>query len=355
MNPLAAFGWTEEFEQQWRNSSNLSLWPARVIADFGTSLKVATPNLHSAELSGRLAHYSHRDDAPKVGDWVAVRITNNGHCTIENIIPRRSEIARKVAGNRTLKQVIAANIDIAFVLLALDNDFSVERLKRFLYQLSINHIRPVIVLNKADKTDDVQSYINQLTELNLAVITCIATTGAGVEEIRQLIEPGRTAILLGSSGVGKSTLTNQLLGRPTQKTGEVRIADSTGKHTTVHRELFTLPNGGMLIDTPGIRELQLWGTEEELDQNFDDITVIINHCKYNNCQHNGERKCAVRDALNRGILNIAHYQSYLKMKGELNNLNEKAAVQDQKKNKKSLKSLRRQARDSLADSQEEMS
>jgi len=322
MNTFSSFGWTEANQLAWDSLNADGLTPARVVADFGTSLKIATPEIITAELSGKLAHYTSREETPKVGDWVAVAISDN-NATIESVVLRSNEIARKVTGKRTLKQTLATNVDIAFVLLALDNDFSVERLNRFLYQLSVNSIEPVIVLNKADKTDDLQSYIDQLELLDLPIVVTTATEGVGIEAIASHIKPGKTAILLGSSGVGKSTITNKLLGREAQATNTIRESDSTGKHTTVHRELFILPNGGILIDTPGIRELQLWGTEEDLETNYSDIFELIAQCKYANCRHTSEQGCAVNAALADGTLDKKHYANYLKMKQELTKLAEK--------------------------------
>lgn len=318
-NTLAKFGWTEENQLAWDSLKLEGLQPARVVADFGTSLKLATPEIIPAELSGKLAHYSSRDDTPKVGDWVAVRILDSG-AVVESVVLRSNEIARKVAGKRALKQIFAANVDIAFVLLALDNDFSVERLKRFLFQLSVNNIETAIILNKADKTDDLQSYLTQLEPFDVPIIVTTATDSSNTNDIAALIQPRRTAILLGSSGVGKSTLTNKLLGREAQQTNTVRSSDSTGKHTTVHRELFILPGGGILIDTPGIRELQLWGTEEDLAVNFDDITQLAQKCKYTNCRHAHEKSCAIHKALANGTLDKKHYENYLKMKSEVSSL-----------------------------------
>jgi ribosome biogenesis GTPase len=298
INTLDTFGWNERLAAAWLIlcAELPHLTPGRVTADFGTSLRVVMPQEMTAELSGKLAHYSDRQSIPKIGDWVGVHITDN-NAVIEVVLPRTGEIARAAAGNKTLKQVIAGNVDIAFVLLALDNDFNVDRLRRYLYQLSINNIKPVIVLNKADKTDDLDSFMTQLDSFTIPVIVTTANEGKGIDEIINHIPAGKTAILLGSSGVGKSTLTNALLGDARQKTSEVRESDDTGKHTTVHRELFLLPHGGMLIDTPGIRELQLWGTEEDLQDNFDDVATLISQCKYSSCQHNGEEGCAIQVAL----------------------------------------------------------
>ncbi len=345
MNQLSTFGWSDEFSQKWDSLELSGVQPARVIADFGTSLKIALPEIITAELSGKIAHHSNREFVPKVGDWVAARVSDSGHAVIETVIPRRSEIARKAAGNRTVKQVIAANVDIAFVLLSLDNDFSVERLKRFLYQLSINHVKPVIVLNKADKTDDIESFVSQLRTLELPIIISNAISGLGVSEIIDYIGVGHTAILLGSSGVGKSTITNQLLGRSEQATQAVRGSDDTGRHTTVHRELFILPGGGLLIDTPGIRELQLWGTQDDLDENFDDVAALIGQCKYTTCKHGEEDGCAIRVALSSGTLLASHLASYKKMQTELASLKERNFVLLKRSNKKTQKKLNRQSKD----------
>lgn len=356
MNQLLTFGWTKEFQSKWEKIENKDLQPARVVADFGTTVKIALADgMRTAELSGKLAHHSRRDDIPKVGDWVAAHVSDNGHAVIHEVVPRRSEIARKVAGSRTIKQVIAANVDIAFVLLALDSDFSVERLKRFLYQLSISNIKPIIVLNKADKTDDIHSYTSQLSMLELPIIVSTAITGDGINRILEFVAPGRTAILLGSSGVGKSTLTNQLLGREVQETSDVRATDATGRHTTVHRELFVLPGGGLLIDTPGIRELQLWGTEDELDENFNDIAALVRQCKYSTCRHGDQPGCAVRAALQDRTLDASNYASYQKMKAELTKLKEKAIVRKNWSNKRSQGITDMQSRDDLKDGREAMS
>jgi ribosome biogenesis GTPase len=353
MDQLSRFGWSDDFYQKWMLLRAEGLQPARVIADFGTSLKIAMPDIHTAELTGKLAHYSNREATPKVGDWVTVRLSDNGHAVIEGIIPRRSEIARKVTGKRTVKQVIAANVDVAFVLLALDNDFSVKRLERFLYQLSADGIKPVIVLNKADKTDDVKFYTDQLETFDLPVIITAATTGSGVDEMLHFIPPENTAILLGSSGVGKSTLTNRLLGRDAQNTQPVRSSDATGKHTTVHRELFILPNKGLLIDTPGVRELQLWGTPDDLDENFDDIAALASQCKYTTCRHGTEPGCAIQEALRTGALDPSRFASYLKLKDELIGLKTKNDIQIRRSNEKSHKSLAHQTKDALKEMRED--
>lgn len=343
MYTLTHFGWTAANQLEWDALKLDGFEPARVVADFGTSLKIATPDIITAELSGKLAHYSPLSEIPKVGDWVAARISDNG-AVIESVVLRSNEIARKIAGKRVLKQIFAANVDVAFVLLALDNDFSIERLERFLFQLSIDKIKAVIILNKADKTEDLQSYIDQLKQFDLPIIVSTATDASEAKEITAYIKPGHTAILLGSSGVGKSTLTNKLLGRVAQSTNSVRASDSTGKHTTVHRELFILPDGGILIDTPGIRELQLWGTEDELDASFDDIALLAQKCKYTDCQHDKEKGCAVHKALANGLLDKARYSNYLKMSSEISQLNSRATERSRNKSDRTRRAKNKTSR-----------
>lgn len=354
MKTLETYGWNKRLKTAWEGIVHGAphLVPGRVTADFGTSLRVVTPESYTAELSGKLAHYSDRQSVPKVGDWVGIHITDN-NAVIETVIPRTGEIARAAAGNKTVKQVIAGNIDIAFILLALDNDFNINRLRRYLYQLSINDVQPVIVLNKADKTDDLQSFIDQLASFDAPIVTTTASEGKGIDSVIDHIPAGKTAILLGSSGVGKSTITNQLLGEARQKTQAVRTSDDTGKHTTVHRELFMLSGGGMLIDTPGIRELQLWGTEDDLEDTFSDVTALISRCKYSSCQHNGEEGCAIRVALDDERLSPEHYAAYITFKNELVTLQTKKIAKSKadsaKAKKRSItkqgKKLYKEARD----------
>ncbi|HSX17645.1 MAG TPA: ribosome small subunit-dependent GTPase A [Patescibacteria group bacterium] len=348
MKDLAAYGWNDYFAAQWQAIDLPGHIPARVTADFGTSLKVVTPLEKTAELSGRLLHFAKPEDFPKVGDWVAVQLSGEQGAVIETALPRQSEIARAAAGNKARKQIMAANVDIAFVLQSLDNDFSPARMQRYLYQLTQSHVEAVLVLNKADQAGDLQPYRDAAAPLGVRVIVCSAATGDGVDDIRQAIAPGKTAVLLGSSGVGKSTLTNLLLGGDVQKTGAVRESDSTGRHTTTHRELFVLPNGGLLIDTPGIRELRLWGAEEDLDENFDDVAELATQCKYSNCRHGTEAGCRIQEALRSGELTRAHYENYLKMKRELKHLtaqpDTQGAVQKRKAQNKMYKQSDRDAR-----------
>ncbi|HYH75399.1 MAG TPA: ribosome small subunit-dependent GTPase A [Candidatus Saccharimonadales bacterium] len=341
MDTLQAYGWNDSFAASFAAMDMPQCIPARVIADFGSMLKVVTPDPLQVESSGRLLYFAAPHELPKVGDWVAVLTDSRGGGVIEAVIPRRSEIARKATGDKAVKQVMAANIDVAFILQALDNDFSPPRLQRYLYQLHADNITPIVVLNKADKATDIDTYTSALTDIDARYIICSALTGQGMEQLTGAITPGQTAVLLGSSGVGKSTLTNYLLGHDVQRTQAIREIDAKGRHTTTHRELFVLPNGGLLMDMPGIRELQLWGTEEELDENFDDVALLISTCRFSNCGHTTEPGCAIRSALASGELSEAHYANYLKMKRELHHLALKTNAQAARENKKDIsKTLR---------------
>lgn len=319
MHQLVELGWTKEQDKAWESLDLSDCKPARVIADFGSVLKIALSGseVRNGEISGRLEYFADGTELPKVGDWVAVQQTGEETAMIVAVLPRRSEITRKLAGDRYEKHILAVNIDVAFIVQALDYDFSPERIERYLYQLQSSNIQPVLVLNKLDMVDNLSDFTDKLQDLKVPYLTTSAKTGEGMEQILAHIKPGQTAVLLGSSGVGKSTITNQLLGSEIQKTQEIREEDSKGRHTTTHRELFTLKGGGLLIDTPGIRELQLWGSEEELTDTFDDVVELIPHCQFSNCGHTTEPGCAVQDAITNGQLSQKRYDNYQKMKKEL--------------------------------------
>lgn len=341
MSSLEDFGWTDFFAQAWNDVALDGCTPARVIADFGSVLKIAMPELRQAEFSGRLSYASTSAELPKVGDWVAARRIGDTEAIIEAVLPRRNDISRKVPGEKVAKQILATNIDIALVMQSLDEDFSPSRLDRYVYQLKNQHISSVLLLNKADQVPDVQPFLSQLTAIDMSYIVCSAHTGLGLDKILACIQPRKTAVLLGSSGVGKSTLTNLLLGSAVQKTQSVREEDQTGRHTTTHREIFVLQNGGLLIDSPGIRELQLWGPDDELVDTFEDIAELMDSCKFRNCGHTTEPGCAIRTALQDGSLTVVRYNNYLKMKQELAYLKSKsdpvAAMQKKKALSKVIK------------------
>lgn len=318
MKKLSGYGFDDELMTLWSQGGYAPLIPARVIADYGSNLTVATPELYTAELAGKLAHTAKLYDLPKAGDWVAIEPSGGNLATIHAVLPRRSEISRKIAGGKVTKQVLAANVDIAFIVQALDDDFSRPRLERYIYQLRQSNIEPIFIFNKADKSEDPAAREAEVNSLGIRLIITSTVTGQGIGEVAEAIAPGRTAVFLGSSGVGKSTLTNKLLGYDKQKTAEIRERDSTGRHTTSHRELFILPNGGLIIDTPGIRELQLWGNEQDLEESFPEIAKLTLQCKFRlTCGHTNEQGCAVQKAIKKRLLQPERLESFNKMKAEL--------------------------------------
>jgi ribosome biogenesis GTPase / thiamine phosphate phosphatase len=314
---LYTFGYSDHVARAFDALGLIDCVPARVIADYGGFLKVVTPDEYEAEIAGTLLHASEPYQLPKVGDWVAVQLGAHNLATIRAVLPRTSEISRKAAGTSNTRQVLATNVDVAFVVQALDFDFSPMRLERYSYQLRQSNIEPIFIFNKADKAYDIDEKLEQIDAATMPYIVTTATAGKGTDRIKAKIQDGKTAVFLGSSGVGKSTLTNALLGTDTQKTAAIRESDSTGRHTTSHRELFVLPGGGMIIDTPGIRELQLWGEEEFLAKSFGDIETLALGCEFRNCSHVKELRCAVLNAVEAGTVSAVRLESYLKFKNEL--------------------------------------
>jgi ribosome biogenesis GTPase / thiamine phosphate phosphatase len=279
----------------------------------------------NGEVSGRFHHMVEADsDYPAVGDWVVFEPYDNGErAKIQQVLQRRTVLSRNKAGGTHKEQVIAANVDAVFIVTALTQEFNVRRIERYVQQIYESGARPVVVCTKKDLCDAVSTRIAEVEGVapGVPVYAIDSLTGDGVEEITSDLRPGETISLVGSSGVGKSTLINHLLGSQIQITKGVREEDDRGRHTTTHRELFELPNGTFIIDTPGIRELQLWGgDEEDVDQIFSDIEALRANCKFRDCKHDREPGCAVLEAIEAGDLDAARLKSYNKLKRELKRL-----------------------------------
>jgi ribosome biogenesis GTPase len=273
----------------------------------------------SAEPSGALWHRTPtRAGMPVVGDWVEARIVGDGQAIVEAVLPRRTLFSRRAAGRREDEQPIAANIDVVFLVCGLDGDFNLRRLERYLALAQESSARPVVVLNKADLCDDLAARITsaEAVSAGAAVVAASTRSEGGLDALRAHIAPGATIALLGSSGVGKSSIVNALVGVEHLRTAEVREDDSRGRHTTTHRELISLPGGAALIDTPGMRELQLWASEESVDAVFDEIAEAAAGCRYRDCTHSGEPGCAVEEALRSGALTEDRLRSYRKLQAE---------------------------------------
>jgi ribosome biogenesis GTPase len=273
-----------------------------------------------AELSGRAFHGAAVGGAlPAVGDWVAMRARlGEGRGTITAVLPRRAAISRKQTLTSSLEQVLAANIDIVFLLNGLDEDFSPRRLERYLTTAWESGAQPVVVLTKSDLHDDLTRWLLEVESIAIGVpVHAVSNiTGEGVEGVRAHLSSGRTAVLLGSSGVGKSSLLNRLAQAELMPTAEL-AADGTGRHTTTHRELVPLPDGAFVIDTPGLRELQLWEGDEGIHAAFDDVEELAANCRFSDCTHTHEPDCDVLAAADDGRLELDRLRSWRKLQREL--------------------------------------
>ena len=320
---LARLGWDDTFAAACQPLAvDADVEPARVAIEFNHLYRVWTGEGEiGATVSGRLKHHAaHRSELPAVGDWVMVRRRPaDDQAAIIAVLPRRSWFSRKTAGTVTDEQIVAANVDVVFLAMALDGDFSTGRLERYLLLARESGAAPVILLTKPDLSTTVATQVTDVRAVSgdLPAHVVSPKSGHGVEPVVAYLAQGRTGALLGSSGVGKSTLINRLVGEEVQKTREVRAADSKGRHTTMHRELIQLPSGGLIIDTPGMRELQLWDVEEAVRESFDDIETLAEGCHFTNCRHSGEPRCAVKAALADGRLDPARLDSYLRFQQEL--------------------------------------
>jgi ribosome biogenesis GTPase len=344
---LLQLGWNEFFAAQLRGTAGNDTIPARIIVQQKTGFIVASADgEYQAKVTGRLRFLSgHQADIPVVGDWVVFRPSPRERSgSIIAVLQRKTAFSRRASGREEIEQVAAANVDVVFLVTGLDENYSLRRIERYLAAAIRSGAQPIIVLNKADLSpfvDDVLEEVHAVAGTTPIHLTN-ARSGAGVEALRAHLAPGVTAAFLGSSGVGKSTLINSLLGHEKFKTVEVRKNDSRGRHTTTHRELVALPSGGNLIDTPGMRELQLWGAEEGVDELFDDIEALAEQCRFRNCRHDREPGCAVLKAVEQGALNPARLESYRKLLGETEHQKRKTDVRARIEQKQEERKIMRQ-------------
>jgi ribosome biogenesis GTPase / thiamine phosphate phosphatase len=311
---LDELGWDADWASKFEQLQEDDLIPARVTAQHrGAYVARSEAGELRVGASGRI-HYAHEvgDPSPAVGDWVAIA----GRTTITAVLPRRSAFVRKRAGFGSEEQVLAANVDTAFLLAGLDDDFSLRRLERYITTAWDSGAEPVVVLTKTDLCTDVAAALLAVESVAIGVLVHPVSnvTGEGLEAIEGHLRPGRTVVLLGSSGVGKSTLINRLAQAEVMRTAEV-AADGTGRHTTTHRELLSLSNGALVIDTPGLRELQLW--EGDLSSAFEDIEALAAECRFRDCAHMREPDCAVLAAVDEGRLDLDRLRSWRKFQREL--------------------------------------
>ncbi|MDH7552923.1 MAG: ribosome small subunit-dependent GTPase A [Spirochaetota bacterium] len=319
---LEDLGYNETLEQL-RIEHNLQHFEiGRIIAEHKERYVVNTAHgEYDAEITGKLRFTATgREDFPAVGDWVALTIVDSDFAIIHAILPRFSTIERQAVGKLGQKQIIAANVDFAFIVLAVDRDFNINRIERYLTICSASKVQPVIVLTRTDLingkyTLEIIENIKQRID-NVPVCAISNKTQNGYKALVQIIEKGKTYCLLGSSGVGKSTLVNNLCGKDIMKTDTISQSTHKGRHVTSHRQLIILENGGILIDNPGMREVGIADASEGLETTFDDIYRLAAHCKFNDCTHTSEVGCAVIHAVEHGQISRESYENYLKMTKE---------------------------------------
>jgi ribosome biogenesis GTPase / thiamine phosphate phosphatase len=348
---LELIGWSSFFAKSFESHYQQDYTVGRVALEHKNTYILYTEHGElSAEVTGKIRYRaSGREDFPAVGDWVVISARDSeNRATIHAVLPRKSKLSRKTVGSKTQEQIVATNIDTVFLVCGLDGDFNLRRIERYLVLVWESGANPVILLNKADLCDDVERCRDEVEEIALGVpiIVLSAAKNQGLDALTPYLSKGQTVALLGSSGVGKSTLTNQLVGKAVQTVQEVRQRDDRGRHTTTHRELIILPSGGLLIDTPGMREIQIWAKDESLQETFTDIETLATQCRFQDCQHDSEPGCAVRKALEDGTLDYQRLLNHQKLQKELGYLvrkqDQKAYLAEKEKWKKITKSLRQQ-------------
>jgi ribosome biogenesis GTPase len=330
---LTGLGWDGRLAELFAGHRAAGLEPGRVSLEHNHVYRVLTAEGEwLAETAGRLKHEAdERRDLPAVGDWVAVRPgERQGRRVIRAVLPRRTWFSRKVTGRETREQVLAANVDTVFLVASLDVPIKPRSLERYVALARQSGAVPVVVLNKADASADVAaaSQAAQAASGAVPVEVVSGRTGAGLDRLRAWLTVGQTVALLGPSGAGKSTLINALLGEDRLATGEVRASDSRGRHTSVHRQLLVVPTGGVLIDTPGLRELQLWDASAAVADTFADILELAAACRFRDCQHDREPGCAVRAAVEHGLFDGSRLDGFLKLSRERAALSDRQTALD---------------------------
>jgi ribosome biogenesis GTPase len=345
---LESLGWNDRLRALYEPFAGDDVVAGRISIQHRGAYDVLTERGElRCELPRRLVHEAETTaDLPVVGDWVVVSPgSEDGTGTVTAVLPRRTKLSRKTAWQAAEEQVLAANVDVAFLVTSLNEDLSPRRLERYLILAWESGASPAIILTKADLHLAPEAAVADVEKIagGVPVLAISSLTGEGLDEVRALLGAGLTAVLLGSSGVGKSTLVNTLAGEELFATQEIR-SDGKGRHTTSHRELVQLPTGALVIDTPGIRELQLWVADDGIDEAFEDVTELFGHCRFSDCAHDREPGCAVRAALAAGTLAADRWDSYVKLEGEIENLERKLDKRAASEARKQWKALSQEAR-----------
>ena len=317
MYSLPDIGWTPFFQQQLTENDS-DLVPARVATLSRGIFRLLTDRgERTASLAGRLGYESERlVDLPVVGDWVLARVAADT-AVIERVLKRRTKLSRMAAGDRTEEQALATNVDIVFLVTSLTREFNPRRIERYLTQVWESGARPYLVLNKVDLAESPHDYVKQVEDMAEEVALTSAATGSGVDQIRLELRPGLTVVFVGSSGVGKSSLINRLLDDDVQTVHDIREGDDKGRHTTTAREMILVPGGGVIIDTPGLRELQVLADASTLSKTFSDVEGIAEECAFRDCTHTAEPNCAVISAIEAGELDDGRLRGYQKLQRDI--------------------------------------
>jgi ribosome biogenesis GTPase len=336
---LSRLGWNPNWDVRFRPHGERGLNAARVCVEHKELYEICTEHgERAAVVSGKLRHDATGPEAfPAVGDWVAVQLHGPDEpAIIHAVLPRENKFSRKAAGRGTEEQVVAANLDTLFLVTSLNQDFNLRRLERYLTLTWAHGINPVILLTKLDLCPDPERLLAEVDAIAFGtpVYAVSALTGDGLGALTRYLQEGSTVALLGSSGVGKSTLVNRLLGEEVLEVREIREHDGRGRHTTTRRQLLLLPAGGVLIDTPGMRELQLWDGDAGLDATFADVAALAEQCAFRDCSHQSEPNCAVRQALKEGRLAAERFENYRKMEKEVRYLEVRQDARLQSEQKK---------------------
>jgi ribosome biogenesis GTPase / thiamine phosphate phosphatase len=346
---LEHLGWSDRHAHSFTSYCQSGFTIGRIAIEHRNSYLLYTQQGEvTAEVTGKLRHQATGiQDFPAVGDWVVIQTkAAEQHAIIHAILPRTSKFSRKIAGNAIEEQIIATNIDTVFLVSGLDGDFNLRRIERYLILAWESGANPVIVLNKADLCLNLQQCLMEVEEIAMGVpiVTLNAMQEQSIELLQPYLQPGKTIVLIGSSGVGKSTITNQLKGELVQTVQAVRLGDDRGKHTTTHRELIMLPSGALIIDTPGMRELQVWSSVEGLSEAFSDIEMLVEKCRFRNCRHEHEPGCAIRQALMDQVVDPKRFLNYQKLQREAQHLarkqDKRATLIEKERWKKNTKAAR---------------
>lgn len=318
------YGWDERFQKEWNERSSDGMDPGRIVADYGQMLRVAADA--GEFLVNRPVWKFEPDLQVAVGDWVALEgVEANQPASIRFLMTRKTKFSRVAAGIEVKEQIVAANVDTVFIIQSLNRDFNMRRLERYLIAAWESAASPVVVLTKSDCCDHVADKVAIVynTAPGVEVIAISSITGEGIQELRKYFLPGKTVAFLGSSGVGKSTLANKLMGEELLRTNAIRENDARGRHTTSHRELLRLPGGGLILDTPGMRSLSPWEADTGMEVMFGDVEELTRLCRFSDCKHGSEPGCAVKEALDSGKLTLKRWEGWLKLQKELEHLEAK--------------------------------